>query len=87
MFVLALDHSSLFPAVMNLRVGINVLKNYRRPRVTLLQCSLCCPARRLGDTAVPGAGQAACLGQDRRGAVTADHGGGSFSLPTLHMPV
>lgn len=43
MFILALDHSSLFPAVTNLCVGINVLKNYRRPRVTLLQCGLCCP--------------------------------------------
>ena len=86
MFVLALDHSSLFPAVTNLRVGINVLKNYWRPRVTILQCGLCCPARRLGDTAIPGADQAACLGQDQRGAVTADHGRGSSALPLSTCP-
>ena len=68
------------------RVGINVLKNYWRPRVTILQCGLCCPARRLGDTAIPGAGQAACLGQDQRGAVTADHGRGSSALPLSTCP-
>lgn len=47
MFILALDHSSLFPVVMNLRVGINVLKNYLRPTVTFLQSGLCSSARHL----------------------------------------
>lgn len=60
MFILALDHSSLFPVVMNLRVGISVLKNYLRPTVTFLQSGLTS-----GDTAILGSGQATFSGRDR----------------------
>lgn len=67
MFILALAHSSLFPFVISLGVGIDVLKNCLRPRVKLLffKVGLCCFCQTSADTTILGSCQATFTGRDQ----------------------
>lgn len=86
MFILALAHSSLLLFVINLGVGINVLKNCPQPRVKLLffKVGLCCFRQTSTDTTIPGPCQATFTGGDQQiWRPSSLWGRVSFTLPSL----